>query len=970
MTLSLAMSMGLTAVQSPPATAPADDTTPDAFDFTAVTGADRSTLYVSNTVTISGINAPSPVTVSGGQYRKNGGSWTSTAGEVVNGDVLQVRGTSSASYLTPVNVTLTVGGVSDTFTITTAAEAPDTTPDAFTFADVADAERSTVYTSNIVTIAGINAAAAVSVTGGEYRKNGGAWTTSAGTVVAGDTLQVRGTSSASYTADVNVTLTVGGVADTYTITTKADPVAVSQIVSVKIWGATPLDATGDYGDATARTGVDGNGWVGEVIVPLRAAATFDPTKLLHVIDSPSFGPDTTPTTLRREIRGTVVLRRQYPAHASKMQSDDGLHAKIYYALQETVYAGCTLVSVTAEPGYYADLTPGSVSTVANNSTRTYPKALAAWVNTQENRATGSTYAVELAAAHDHGRNGRMVACVQFIATDGNSHTAATQTTSTPSLSSLQTQGNPTEVYKASIPLSALDAGGICQVNAKVYPWIGDASAVLDLAVDGYAWPTANPQTPLRFLNDKNGTYGGAIAFWRAGAGGTGVVSRNEATARASPFATLALASAALAAFNNANSTPAHNDHSGSTIYAMDDGAGGDVVHTIPASITTPAGNCWTEVKPDPAAVGAVSLLMDNARGVPNKFKFFLNITHTAGNGFDGGSTANSKMLAFAGGTITSTSTVPLHYRNGLVSLANVTIIGTAQRNMLAGYANTRTQTALALGVIAEGATGDGNVLPYAMIGCRLRRLALQEITPASMPSNDDQDGMFVMNTWFREVRSSGTLPSLISNRPWSRGLAVVQNLFEGGVPNATGLRLGGDGTSMACDNVVFDYNTIVGGRINHGYTDVAAVAGVLRRLRMRFNICNDTWNCKTDTFTTNTTVTGRVGNWEHLHNVGNKGNVVTGGSANNSAPNPDTSWLGPWWPAATYNVGAGNVTFTDDKSLPIGSGALGGTYSLTGSTNAAYDQVGSGEAKLAYDIAGNARRNNGTGASGCYERAA
>lgn len=859
MTLSLAMSMGLTSVQSPPATAPADDTTPDAFDFTPVTGADRSTLYV----------------------------------------------------------------------------------------------------SNIVAIAGINAAAVVSVAGGEYRKNGGSWTSTAGSVVVGDTLQVRGTSSASYTADVNVTLTVGGVADTFTITTEADPVAVSAIQSLTIMDATPLDATGAYGDATSRTGVNGDGWVAVATMPYLVAQTFDPSKIIHEVSDPGYDATGT-TTVTRNIRGTVILRRQYNAAASKQQSDNGVTMTVYYALEDVVYEGSTLASATAEEGFYGASDAGSVSSLTNNSGRPYYKPLAAWFNTQHERATGG-YAVELAAAHAHGMNGRMVARVEFIATDGT-NTAATQTASVPSLSSIQTQGNITEAYKATIPVTALTQGAVCQVNAKIYPWIGDASAVLDLAVDGFAWPTANPQTPLRFWNDKSATRG-AIAFVRAGAGGTPQVSKTEATARANPYATIGAAFTALATFNG-------GDHSGSTIYLMDDGAGGAVAHTIDAAISTTAGNSWTDIRKDPSATGAVSLSMTVTRGVPDKVRWFVDINHSGGNGFDGGySGGTNKMLAFAGGTITNTTTVPLHYRNGLNWLTNVTIVATGNRNMMAGYANTRTQTVLALGVIAEGATGDGNVLPYAMIGCRLRRLALQEIIPSGMPSNDDQDGMFVMNTWFRQMQSSGTFTSLLNNRDTSRGMAIVQNLFEQGA-NQTGVRLGGDGTTMASDNVVFAYNSIVGGRINHGYTDVAGAAGVLRRLRMRFNLCNDTWNCKTDTFTTNTTATGRVGNWEHLHNVGQKGNVVTGGSANNSVPNADTSWLGPWWPAATYNVGAGNLTFTDDKSLPIGSGALGGTYSLTGATNAAYDQVAVNDAMLAYDIAGNARRNNGTGASGCYERAA
>ncbi len=60
--------------------------------------------------------------------------------------------------------------------------------------------------------------------------------------------------------------------------------------------------------------------------------------------------------------------------------------------------------------------------------------------------------------------------------------------------------------------------------------------------------------------------------------------------------------------------------------------------------------------------------------------------------------------------------------------------------------------------------------------------------------------------------------------------------------------------------------------------------------------------------------------------------------------------------------------FAKCTALPIGAGPLSGTYSLIGGTNAAYDQVSAGEAMLAYDIAGGARENDGTGAAGCYER--
>jgi hypothetical protein len=106
------------AVTAPP------DTTPDAFSFTAVTGVAPTSLQTSNAVTIGGVNAPAASTIVGGSYSVNGGAFTTAAGSFNAGDTIKVQGTASASYSTSAAVTLTVGGVSSTFTISTEAPPP------------------------------------------------------------------------------------------------------------------------------------------------------------------------------------------------------------------------------------------------------------------------------------------------------------------------------------------------------------------------------------------------------------------------------------------------------------------------------------------------------------------------------------------------------------------------------------------------------------------------------------------------------------------------------------------------------------------------------------------------------------------------------------------------------------------------------------------------------------------------------
>jgi hypothetical protein len=197
------------------------DTTPDAFSFTAQTGAARSTLVTSNSVTVSGISAAAAVAIVGGQYRVNGGGYTSAAGTVTNGQTVEVQLTSSPAYSTLTTATLTIGGVSGAFGVTTAALAVDTTPDAFSFASQTGTQRSTLATSSTMVVSGINTAAGISITGGQYRIDSGAYTSAAGTVTAGQVISVQLTSSAAFSTATVATLTIGGVNGQFSATTEA-----------------------------------------------------------------------------------------------------------------------------------------------------------------------------------------------------------------------------------------------------------------------------------------------------------------------------------------------------------------------------------------------------------------------------------------------------------------------------------------------------------------------------------------------------------------------------------------------------------------------------------------------------------------------------------------------------------------------------------------------------------------------------
>ena len=204
---------------------PPPDTTPDPFGFTAQTNVALSSVATSNAITIAGIDSAAAIGIAGGSYSINGGAYVSTAGTLNNGDTVTVQQTSSASFSTLTSATLTIGGVSGAFEVTTLAA--DTTPDAFSFTAQTNVALSSVATSNTITVAGINTASPISIVGGTYSINGGVYVSTAGTLNNGDTVTVQQTSSASFSTFTSATLTIGGVSSAFEVTTLAAPVVTT-----------------------------------------------------------------------------------------------------------------------------------------------------------------------------------------------------------------------------------------------------------------------------------------------------------------------------------------------------------------------------------------------------------------------------------------------------------------------------------------------------------------------------------------------------------------------------------------------------------------------------------------------------------------------------------------------------------------------------------------------------------------------
>jgi hypothetical protein len=237
-------------------TAGSCDVIPDAFDFVDETNATSGQSYT-DSVVVSGFGGSLTASVFGtadAQISNNGSVWGTTA-SIANGGTIYVRMNASTTLGTSKQLVVTLGDKSANWKVTTSCEEPpDTVPDAFSFTDVTGAAVSTVTTSNSITISGITGATAVSATNGAtFSINGGAYGTS-GTISNGQTLRIRLTSSAIPSTVVSTTVTVGGVTDSWSVTTTGGAlvqefntpgaytwykpsVAADYLTQVQCWGA-------------------------------------------------------------------------------------------------------------------------------------------------------------------------------------------------------------------------------------------------------------------------------------------------------------------------------------------------------------------------------------------------------------------------------------------------------------------------------------------------------------------------------------------------------------------------------------------------------------------------------------------------------------------------------------------------------------------------------------------------------------
>lgn len=179
-----------------------------------------NTFITSEEKVLTGFVGELPISIdNGGQYRINGGAFTSEPGAVRAGDSIAVRHVSAATENTRKTSLLTVGDYATPFhTVTTSI---DRIPDPFNFGEKSNQAPGQWVESEAIQLTGFDAASVVAGNGMEYRINGGTWTRASGTLLFGQTLQVRHQSSTAALGYKKSVISVGGVRGEFVTRTRA-----------------------------------------------------------------------------------------------------------------------------------------------------------------------------------------------------------------------------------------------------------------------------------------------------------------------------------------------------------------------------------------------------------------------------------------------------------------------------------------------------------------------------------------------------------------------------------------------------------------------------------------------------------------------------------------------------------------------------------------------------------------------------
>lgn len=609
------------------------------------------------------------------------------------------------------------------------------------------------------------------------------------------------------------------------------------------------------------------------------------------------------TTKDIEVYGTKVIRQPHPNASSDQEVDNGSTVTVTIALSRPIYASDTINSVVFADDWYTGASGETISSgITNSSTRVYPKPISDSYVIPFKNLTGPID-IEVSAKHLFG-----IAAVVMVLEETDGTEIDTVTVTEPSISSNAAQGNGTVTPVISAFIGELDIGattGNVRVQWEVFPNEGDVTFDSRAAADGVD-AVEERQGPLRYVGNQTVNY-----YAVDGVGGSPASATDEATARLTPYASIAAAVTA--------------------------GAGGGDVIVLESGTYTTSG--LTIGNND----GYVALTVRNATGVTDAV--FAGSTNDAYNGImrvTGCDVISSETGAFVGTNaagsaiifegvpdlrLTGTAAV---YKWGAIFLENNNGSGGGVNiRDLAGFSSNRGPVALARGNhFVERVTDLDHTLYYTAIGnTGVVRFGNGNATNGSSPDNTTVEFNIV------DTRTDSSQEGMVfGGVDVTHGLAIENNIVVSkSTTSASAIFVYADGDASDSAHVLVRNNTAIDERINIFYNDADGVSTPRIDCQVVGNLCDTSFNMKSDTFVDSGhgAQTIRTGNWAPRYSVSSYGDH------------------------RSTDLGG---TFTRELENDVSTGAI--TYEADGYTPASFTaKVGPGA--TVYDVFGNRRKTTG-----------
>lgn len=725
------------------------------------------------------------------------------------------------------------------------------------------------------------------------------------------------------------------------------------------------------GDITAVR-INASGWYAEIdIAGLSVGGAYDfgigtnndpaAAKVVFAVTSQGYADDCSATTLSRTVYGTNYKRKAYPDHASADESSADGTLTVLVALSEWIYDPDTL-TVSIASGFYteaagdggtANAATTSTYAVTNNSAEAYPKVIANWSWPGYSRITGSSFTVRCVAFHRSAKSGRPVRAVKFTCTDQHSHSVSTIVT-TATIDSGMADAVKVIEYIGTISTSTFTQGDVLTCNFIAYPWYGDSGSILDTGDAVNAMPTPL-YAPQYYLCDTSGTYGVTVAVVDSSladdTGGEAVDYANFDPDTTGAYKNIYAAANAIAAYNNTNHS--RNNTAAGIIYLKEGShvwTGGTVSAGGKAT-----GPCWTIVTKFPGATRA-NVLIASASGTKQISEHLkledVKITNSTIAGFTG---MDAVLVHRCDIDPTGAATF---YQNKILYLTQNNLwscdeyrpysIENAPRALIRGN-TTQEYTIYAI----HSYTILGNIIARQGEGIQLNN--------SNTAAPDCHNGIAAYNKIKHYNATNASLLLGESDLAETHGNAVVQNVIEQiGTAQNVILWIAADQTTNQSDNAIIWHNTLVGQRANLAYNDYNlndVTPPVYRKHWHLIGNIFDDYNCITDVDPHGGTANGyRVGNHSIIHGTGLIGNIILNRAGVDGYENK--------FGGLFYKRGSPLApNFVDDQSASGGK-AGDGDYTLQATSPA----IGLAKSYvLPYDLAGVARKTDGTGAIGAYE---